>query len=328
MNNNSEYRKTDHLELARHAQTKASALDGRFDYEPLFFAHEKSHSLKQVFLGKEMNFPLWVSSMTGGAERAYGINQNLARLCGKYKLGMGLGSCRSLLQSRERLKDFMVRPLSDGPLFANLGLAQVEELVMSGSLERIHEVVKLLEADGLIIHLNPLQEWFQPEGDRYRQSPLQTLEIFLENTPYPVVVKEVGHGIGPRSLAALMKLPIAGIEFGAYGGTNFSLLESMRGPENELKRPFIHVGHTAQEMVEMVNALGTGDKSFIISGGIQSVLDAFELYHKLQAPRAIGMAQALLAPAMESFECLEKYFLNLQEAFLTAQGLLKLKETR
>ncbi len=318
-------RKKDHLELASRAQTLASSLDTRFDYEPLFFAHRNSIDLSQKFLGKELSFPFWVSSMTGGADMAQSINANLARLCGKYKLGMGLGSCRSILQSDLRLKDFAVRLYTDSLLYANLGVAQVEELLASGDGRIIHEMVKRIEADGLIIHLNPLQEWFQPEGDRYQKSPLQTLTRFLETATYPVIVKEVGHGLGPKSLAALMKLPIAGVEFGAFGGTNFTLLESLRGKDHDVKSGFINVGHSAHEMVEVLNALPKGDKSFIISGGIRDVLDGHELREKLNAPNVIGMANNFLKPATESFETLEKYFLELKEAYATAKGLLRVK---
>jgi isopentenyl-diphosphate delta-isomerase len=241
---------------------------------------------------------------------------------------MGLGSCRSLLDSDDRLKDFALRPLTEAPLYANLGIAQVEELIEAKKESKIHELVKKLEVDGLIVHLNPLQEWFQPEGDRLAKAPLETLTRFLESASYPLIVKEVGHGLGPKSLAALLKLPIKGIEFGAYGGTNFTLLESLRSKEKTAKEPFINVGHTAKDMIQTLNALPRGDKEFIISGGIKSVLDGFELQQLFKGPSVIGMAQQFLGPALESYEALEKFFLELREAYLVAQGLLKMKDGR
>lgn len=312
--------------MATKAQTHASSVDSRFDYEPLFFAHPKTEKSPLTFLGKDLDYPFWVSSMTGGTEKAFTINQNLAKLCGKYKLGMGLGSCRSLLNSDDRLKDFAVRSLTHSPLYANLGIAQVEEMIEENSENKIHEMVRKLEADGLIIHLNPLQEWFQPEGDRYTRAPIETLKYFLDKVTYPVIVKEVGHGLGPKSLAALLKLNIKAIEFGAFGGTNFTLLESMRREDTAVKAPFIHVGHTAMEMVQILNALPKNDKEFIISGGIKNVLDGYELMETLKAPAVIGMAHPFLLPALEGFEKLETYFLDLKEAYLTAKGLLKVKE--
>lgn len=331
MNQNSHHsdglalRKKAHIELAARSVTSVSEMDTRFYYEPLFFTHPaKDQKLNHQFLGHEMDYPFWISSMTGGTLHAKHINQNLAELCGKYKLGMGLGSCRPLLEGVERKEDFAVRKyLGAQPLFANLGIAQVEEL--SGNEDKIHEMVKSLEADGLMIHLNPLQEWFQPEGDRFKVSPLETIKRFLETAKYQVIVKEVGQGMGPKSLKALLDLPLAGIEFGAFGGTNFSRLESLRGESLEAKAPFIQVGHSASEMVEFLNILPTQNKEFIISGGVSGVLDGFELMKKLKAPSVIGMAQAYLNPAMESFESLEKYFLSQKEALLVAEGILALK---
>jgi isopentenyl-diphosphate delta-isomerase len=128
-------RKEDHIELAFRSQVDTMALDERFYYEPLLAAHPPAGSLPEVAFGnKRMKAPLWVSSMTGGTEKAYIINQNLARACNEFGLGMGLGSCRPLLSGTERLKDFDIRPLTGDkvPLYANLGIAQIQELFAAG----------------------------------------------------------------------------------------------------------------------------------------------------------------------------------------------------
>jgi isopentenyl-diphosphate delta-isomerase len=321
-------RKGDHIELAKSARTNSFDVDTRFNYEPLFFTHPVEDDLwKTSFLGFEFNFPLWISSMTGGTDHAKTINQNLARLCGEFKLGMGLGSCRSLLTDLSRLNEFAIKKfMGNQPLFANIGIAQVEELMALKRVHLIHEMVKMVEADGLIVHINPLQEWFQPEGDRFKVSPLQTLKVLLENCSYKVMVKEVGQGMGPRSLKALLELPIAGIELGAFGGTNFTLLEKMRGDENLCRDGFINLGHTAEEMVSLLNALPSRNKEFIISGGIKSMLDGYHLKSKLKVNSLIGMASAYLSPALKDYETLKKFFLGQKEALLTAKSLLEVKE--
>lgn len=324
-------RKKDHIELTHQSKTPSSTVDARFDYEPLFFTHpEPSESWETTFLNHPLNFPLWISSMTGGSDKSAAINQNLARLCGEFKLGMGLGSCRPLLESKERFHEFAVRKhLGNQPLFANIGYAQLEEYILEGKEEKLHELVSSLEANGLIIHLNPLQEWFQPEGDRYKTSPVEILKRFLENVNYSVLVKEVGQGIGPKSLKALLEMPLAGIEFGAFGGTNFSLLESYRGSDSiEEKKPFIYVGHTASEMVDIINALPTRNKEFIISGGIKNVLDGYDLKMKLKAPSLIGMASHFLGPAQESYENLQIHFTKMKEALLVARKILNVKDVQ
>ncbi len=321
-------RKGDHIELAEKARTQSSAIDSRFNYEPLFFSHPKfEDTWKTKFLGFNFDYPFWVSSMTGGTDHAKVINENLAKLCGEFKLGMGLGSCRSLLDGKNRLNEFAVKKFMGAqPLFANIGIAQVEELLAAGSVSKIHEMVKMVEADGLIIHINPLQEWFQPEGDRFTVSPITTLNKFLNNVTYPVIVKEVGQGMGPKSLRALLEMPIAGIELAAFGGTNFTLLESFRATPDHTREPFIHVGHSALEMVEVLNALPTRNKEIIISGGIKTMLDGYEFKSKLKANSVIGMASAFLNPALHDYETLRTYFLRQRESLLTAKALLELKE--
>lgn len=321
-------RKGDHIVLAEKARTLNHEIDHRFNYEPLFFSHPKEDDTWPVnFLGFNLDYPIWISSMTGGTDHAKTINENLAKLSGEFKLGMGLGSCRSLLDDKSHLNEFRVKKFMGAqPLFANLGVAQVEEFVLQNKTQSIHEMVKMTEADGLIIHINPLQEWFQPEGDRYTVSPLETLKRFLEKTTYKVLVKEVGQGMGPRSLRALLELPIAGIELGAFGGTNFSLLERMRGTYDEAREPFIHVGHTASEMVDILNALPLRNKDIIISGGIKSILDGYQLKTRLKGNGVIGMASAFLGPALKDYETLKDYFMSQREALLTAKALLDLKE--
>jgi isopentenyl-diphosphate delta-isomerase len=321
-------RKGDHIELAQKARTASGLLDTRFNYEPMFFSHPKSNDTwKSTFLGFNFDYPVWISSMTGGTDHAKAINENLAKLCGEFKLGMGLGSCRSLLTDRSRLNEFDVKKhMGSQPLFANIGIAQVEELVSNNSVALIHEMVKIVSADGLIIHINPLQEWFQPEGDRFKMTPLETLKRFLENVSYPVMIKEVGQGMGPKSLRALLELPIAGIELAAFGGTNFTLLENMRTESDATREDFIHVGHSAFEMVNILNALPTRNKEIIISGGIKSMLDGFALKTKLKTNSVIGMASAFLGPALNDYETLRTYFLCQREALLTAKTLLELKE--
>lgn len=324
-------RKRDHIELAFRSQV--ANVDPRFYYEPLFSAHPERSSLKPFeFLGKTFRVPLWVSSMTGGTQKARVINQNLARACRDFGFGMGLGSCRQLLYSDEYLADFSIRPiLGDAmPLFANLGIAQLEHLIEQKELFLISKLLEKLEANGLIIHVNPLQEWLQPEGDCFKKPPIETIETVLAYADFPIIVKEVGQGFGYQSLTHLFQLPLAAIDFAAAGGTNFAKLELLRGDKlaAEVFETVTQIGHHATDMVEMSNEIihKLGDKvrckQVIISGGIKNFLDGFYLRKKLNVPSVYGQASGFLKYAQEDYQVLYEYVdaqvrgLALAEAYL------------
>ena len=328
-------RKEDHISLAMQSATPATSLDRRFDYDPVHGIHPSEDARWPVrFAGFELEYPVWISSMTGGAVRAGEINSRLAQLCGKYRLGMGLGSCRKIIDDPGCAGDFQVRKfIGNQPLFANLGIAQCAQWLGESGDHHIRTIMDICEADGLIIHLNPLQEYMQPEGDRFRESPLETLLRLREKFSFPMIVKEVGQGISHRGLEALMKLDLAAIEFGAYGGTNFALLELLRDDEQRLAafEPMARVGHSAEEMVQFTNAILAGDKerscrNIIISGGVRHFLDAYYLLSLSRANALYGMASAWLQHAMNSYEELERFFQQQMQGLMLAKAFLRIKE--
>lgn len=328
-------RKSDHIELAFASQVGRAQTDPRFDYEPLLSGHPGNRPEPFEFLGQQLGAPLWISSMTGGTGAAGPINRHLARACGEFGLGMGLGSCRSLLQSDEHLSDFDVRAEmgQNGLLFANLGIAQIERSLQAGAVDAISDMVLKLRADGLIIHVNPLQEWLQPEGDRIENPPIETIEAFLEQFDGSVIVKEVGQGMGPASLEALFRLPLAAIDFAAHGGTNFSKLELLRGTESarDAYTGLSQVGHTAPDMVEITNRvlerLGPSARCrrVIISGGVRDFLDGYWLINRLAIPAVYAQGSAFLKPAKESYQALQAFVNEQLRGMALAQAYLRVK---
>lgn len=333
-----EERKKDHIELAFKSQVGSHQLDKRFYYEPLFAPHPTKGTPygKISFLGKTVLAPVWVSSMTGGTKMANTINHNLAKVCGEFGMGMGLGSCRGLLESDEYLKDFNVRHLigDNYPLYANLGIAQLEQLIAKNEVYRIAQLIDKLSADGLIIHINPFQEWMQPEGDIYQKAPLETIETILEKVDAPIIVKEVGQGMGYQSLKALLQLPLAAIDFAASGGTNFSMLELLRSDENKQAayKKLAHVGHAAEEMVLLINQIKEelGDKMLcqqvIISGGVKDFLDGYYLINKINCNAIYGQASGFLKYAQGDYETLYQHVERQIEGLKLAKAYLTLKE--
>lgn len=329
-------RKKDHIELAFRSRVESTELDPRFYYEPMLAAHPAPGSLPHIpFLGKTLRAPIWVSSMTGGTALAGKINHHLAQACAEFGMGMGLGSCRQMLHSDEHLPDFDVRSIMghDLPLYANLGVAQIETLLAQKESERIPELLQKLAADGLIVHVNPLQEAMQPEGDVFKRPPIEVLEELLQLFDIQIIVKEVGQGFGPASLRALMKLPLAAIEFAAAGGTNFAKLELLRSDPAKMAifEKLSRVGHSAEEMLAFANpiqkSLGTQSKvkAWIISGGVSDYLDGYYLTQKSAVPSVYGQASGFLKYAQGSYEDLQAFVqsqirgLELAHAFLTVR---------
>lgn len=311
-----EKRKADHIGIAFKSQVSISEHDSRFHYEPLMKSHPGNNLLPLKFLGKQLRVPLWVSSMTGGTTEARKINTNLANACHEFGMGMGLGSCRALLNNDDHLADFDMRRIigDDLPLYANLGICQVEQMIHSNQVSKIHDLVAKLRADGLIIHVNPLQEWFQPEGDRLEYAPIDTIKRFLYSAKYPVIVKEVGQGMGPASLRELFRLPLAAVEFAAFGGTNFSMAELLRSDSEKpgSYEPLTRVGENALDMIGYVNTILRTEKNpvcrdVIVSGGIKNFLEGFYLIRKIETPAVYGQASGFLLHAKENYEELHDY---------------------
>jgi isopentenyl-diphosphate delta-isomerase len=331
-----EDRKKDHIELAFESQTPGSMADPRFYYEPLLSPHPGDVIPRTLFAGKTLRLPIWVSSMTGGTRMAGTINRNLARACREFGMGMGLGSCRIILEDDRYLPDFDMRDLigEDLPLFANLGINQLEILIREKRLDDLPVLVHKLRADGLIIHVNPFQEWFQPEGDRLEKTALESLQVLMEYAAFPVIVKEVGQGMGYHSLRELLALPLAAIEFGAFGGTNFSRVEMLRNTAagQDLLEPLARIGHDAGQMVHMVNSILDTEpdlvrcRQLIISGGVKTFLDGYYLTHKSALPAIYGQASGFLKHAREDYGQLKEFVEMQVKGLQLAYAFLRIRE--
>jgi len=329
-------RKQDHIELAFRSQVSSLDMRNEFFYEPLMFAHPTESKISAISFGsKIMRAPLWVSSMTGGTALAGRINRNLAQACAEFGLGMGLGSCRPLLYSNDTLADYSVRSVlgNDVPFYANLGIAQIEKLWLQKELYRIPDMIEKLMADGLIIHINPLQEWLQPEGDRFNYPPVFIIRELIQKFPdISVIVKEVGQGMGPQSLKSLLTLPLTAVEFAAGGGTNFSKLELFRAHPDRAAAldPLTRIGHDANQMVEFCNKIYVDHKDelkcnlLIISGGIQDFLHGFHLIKKSKIPAVYGQASLFLKYAREDYSTLQAFVRHQIEGLSVADHFLTL----
>lgn len=333
MQENTSSRKQDHIQLAFESQLANTEADPRFIYEPLLAGHPTAGIPETLFLDKTLALPIWISSMTGGTEKAGTINRNLAEACKVFKLGMGLGSCRIILDDDTYFADFDLRKIlgEDRPFYANLGIAQVEQLLEQGKAEKILRLVDRLRADGLIVHVNPLQEWLQPEGDHIKHPPVEIIRKLIDQLEVPLIVKEVGQGMGPESLRHLMELPVKAIEFAAFGGTNFAQLELLRAGEEErqLWGSVARIGHSCEEMIGFVNEILEKkpelETELIISGGVKTFLDGFYYMHKVKAKAIYGQASEMLKHAAVSADAVCRYLEKQQKGLALAHSFLKIK---
>lgn len=326
-------RKQSHLDLA--FQSQNNQIDNRFYYEPMLTGHPPSETDLSFQLGdKTLQNPIWISSMTGGSSSAGPINKVLAKTANKFGLGMGLGSCRIILEDSTYFEDFNLRPILGGavPFYANLGIAQIEMILEKNQGQKINNLISKLNADGLIVHVNPMQEWLQPEGDNIKYSPLETIDKLLNEVQFPIIVKEVGQGFGPESMVELLKRPILAVDFAANGGTNFSKLELIRNQgKQEYFEQIVALGHSADEMVDFLNDAieNLGEKlkchNTIISGGVKSFLDGFYYTQKANTNAIYGQAAPFLKYANKSQEALDEFVQHEIEGLQMAHKFLKIK---
>lgn len=316
-------RKDDHIDLSLKSQH--SYKDVRFEYEPMFGVHPDFKEEPFIFLGKKMNYPFWISSMTGGGKDSKHLNKMFAQVCRDFGIGMGLGSCRALLENQNCISDFDLRETLGGdvPFLMNLGIAQVSELIKNENLTLINDLVEQLRVDGLIIHINPLQEFFQPEGDVISARPIDVLEEFKKKFTAKIMVKEIGQGMGERSLRAINDLEIDGLELAGFGGTNFTKLEKLRSKHFETD--FESVGEDSFSMIKVLNDLNT-NMDIIISGGMNNPLNAYYYHSITNANNVIGQASKVLEMAQQGPEILKSYIKNFILKMRLAKNYLEIKQ--
>jgi len=250
--------------------------------------------LTTPFLGKTLKAPFLIGAMTGGEENGERINLALAEAAEALGVGMMLGSGRIVLERPETLRSFRVRKVAPRLLLiANLGLAQLRRY----GREDLLRLVELLEADALALHTNPLQEAVQG-GDTDFRGLLERLAALLP-LPFPVMVKEVGHGLSREAALALRDLPLAAVDVAGAGGTSWARVEEwvrfgeVRHPELcEIGIP------TAQALLEVREVLP--HLPLVASGGVYTGTDAAKAL--ALGADLVAAARPLLRPALEGAE--------------------------
>lgn len=254
--------------------------------------------LETLFLGRQLSAPLLISSMTGGTELAKVINSRLAKVAQHHGIAMGVGSQRVALEKPEISDTFAVRTFApDAFLMANLGAVQLN---YGYGVDQCRRVVDTLEANALILHLNPLQECVQSHGDRNFRGILSKIAELCRQLSVPVIVKEVGNGISGQVAQRFLDVGVSAIDVAGAGGTSWAKVEGERAldaRQQRLGNTFAEWGLPTADCIREVREVSK-TVPLIASGGLRTGLDAAKAI-ALGADIA-GMAYPFLTAAHDS----------------------------
>jgi isopentenyl-diphosphate delta-isomerase len=300
-------RKADHLRMAAAADVDAGRSAG---FEDVHLVHSavpevdlESIDQSTELLGRRIALPLVISAMTGGHDEGGRVNAILARAAERFGIAMGVGSQRAALVD-PALRDTYAVTRREAPtalLIANIGATQ---LIAQGDARPadgadIAELLDTIRADALAVHLNPLQELVQPEGERDARGHLAAIGELAASLDVPVIAKETGGGVSESVARRLAAAGVAAIDVGGVGGTSFAAIEALRAAERGDERG-IRLGRLLRDWgIPTVASIGLASRAglpIVATGGIRSGLDAAKAI--AMGATAVGVARPLLQAAL------------------------------
>ncbi len=322
-------RKLEHIRILENDRETERAM-GHFDRMRLIHRALPEIALDEVdpsttFLGKKLSFPLLISSMTGGDhELVRRVNRNLAEAAEECGVAMGVGSQRVMFTHPDARASFALREHAPTALlFANLGAVQLN---LGFGADQCREAVDVLGADALYLHLNPLQEAVQPEGDTDFRGLSDRIADIVKTLPVPVVLKEVGAGMSPADVALAHAAGVRHIDVAGAGGTSWSRIESHRHASpaaRTLGMLFQDWGLPTPDALRLLKPW-RDRVDLIASGGIRSGVDMAKAV--ILGARLCGMAAPFLRPAMDSSDAVASLIRKIEREFRTAMFLLGVAE--
>jgi isopentenyl-diphosphate delta-isomerase len=317
-------RKQDHIELAlksEHQSKADSSFDSiRFEHNALPEISLSDINLSCQFLNQNLAAPLMIGAMTGGCENGDLINRHLGEAAEACGIPMAVGSQRAALENNQPQTIRQYAP--HAVLLGNIGATQIQQQ----GIDLAERAVEAIQANALIIHLNPLQELVQQGGDRNWQQVLEAIYLCADKLSVPVIVKEVGAGISPSNAKQLEQAGIKWIEVAGRGGTNWASIEYARNPsdfEQQVAAPFVNWG---MDTAKLLSAIATNCPSLnlIGSGGVR---DGLDIARCLRLGASISaLAQPFLAPALDSAEAVIDKITILKEQLSWAMFLTGSKD--
>lgn len=317
-------RKKDHLKYTISGQSAYNHSSGfeqyRIRHNPLPELNFAEISTETHLFGREFAAPIFISSMTGGYAEAGKLNKIIAGVCEDLNLPFGVGSQRIMLENPEIISSFsVVREEAPNAFIAsNIGGAQLIGGLLKKSIQMITQSIC---ANAIIVHLNPLQEMIQPEGDKNFRGILDGIKQLLNDTDLPVIVKETGAGIDGSVARLLYDIGIRYIDVAGSGGTSWSKVENYRIEDGKKMDSFNEWGIPTCICLKEIEALHLSDLKVIASGGIRSSLDIFKSLCLGASFSAIGqpVIQVIHQNGREGLrDFLEQHIKELKTAMLLA----------
>lgn len=270
-------RKKDHVELTVTEKTQYSKPSGfekySFNHNALPELNFEEISTQASLFGRTFSFPLFISSMTGGYAEAGPVNAIIAEFCEENDLPFGVGSQRAMLEDGSLTETFSVvrKKAPKAFIASNIGGVQ---LIGGLASDKLNRLIDSIEANAVIVHLNPLQELMQPEGDRNFKGVLDGIEKLVNDTSVPVIVKETGAGISKYVAKRLLNVGVEVIDVSGAGGTSWAKVENQRSSNTRPNFTFDDWGIPTADCLTQISSL-QWERSFglIASGGIRSAND-------------------------------------------------------
>ena len=325
-------RKSEHVQISLEKDVRFKSKSSGFEeYDFIHCALPEMNyddvSTETEFLGKKLSFPLMISAITGGYSEALEINRQLAEVCQGEGVALGVGSQRQILENDRHLESYRVvrKSAPGGVIVGNIGAAQVAE---TKDLSPIQRMIDLIEADGMAVHLNPLQEVLQPDGNGRFLGVLKGLERLVKGVEVPIIVKEVGCGISEKVVRQLVNVGVSYIDVAGAGGTSWAGIESYRGARKELALRFWDWGIPTAKSVEM--AVRVKGVKVVASGGIEdgvSVAKALALGAEL-CGAALPLLRVLMEKKVEGLISLLRLWREELKLVMLLTGSRRIKDLR
>ena len=307
-------RKSDHIRINLHEDVSYKRVSTGFERYSFVHCALPDLNLDDIdvqvdLLGKTLTAPILISSMTGGAPEAEPINRRLAEAAQRAGVAMGVGSQRAAIEDPGLADTYRVRDVApDVLLLANLGAIQLN---CGYGPDECRRAVDMIDADGLILHLNPMQEALQPEGQTQFAGLLPQIESVCRALEKPVIVKEVGFGVSQDVARQLAGIGVSAIDVAGSGGSSWSRVEMHRsdpGRQRDSAEVFADWGIPTVDSLQMALS-GAPGLAVIASGGIRDGLQVSKAMALGAA--ACGVAGPLLRAASESAEAVSELIAGL-----------------